>query len=167
MCCDELCTWARVHILIWLPLFSHAQAGLTQYPDSTLIRTQYSLFLATYKGNAQRATAVLMSVSSLSPMVDLRFQMFTSSRILGKLRRGDQKGGAMDALGEMSFQRHHNQALSRHTEAVSTMHKLWKALERFDKVQAAVLHLLQLLLLSTHPCLLCSTLRMYHRWRHT
>ena len=143
-----MCTFSsRVPLSHTLPIFCGCcccgvQAGLNRFPESTYILAHYSLFLNKYGGSKElnRASAMLVSIADLKPLLDLRFLLFSSSRSLEQARQGENLGRSeIDIIGVLAFRRNHNQALTRHSEAVSAMHRLWKAIDKAKDVSGGVL----------------------------
>lgn len=101
--------------------------GLRAFPDSSVVLLHFSFFIQTFRSDVTRATSLLVAGSRCHPRLDLRFLVFSRSRVLEQERQGAELGGAsMNMVGALAFKRTWREALAAHSTALNATLTLWR-----------------------------------------
>ncbi|GLC74510.1 hypothetical protein PLESTF_001521700 [Pleodorina starrii] len=106
------------------------KAGVALFPDSAFVALVYANFMLDMLGFSQTGAKQLESVRKFSPGLMCRFMLFVRHQQATQKAASSTvgKGGNMDLLGYVEYQRKQRTVLRHHKDALQAMTNFWRIL---------------------------------------
>ncbi|GIM07919.1 hypothetical protein Vretimale_11958 [Volvox reticuliferus] len=105
------------------------KAGVALFPDNAYVALVYANFMLDMLGFSQTGSRQLESVRKLNPSLMCRFMLFVRhQQATQKAASSNVKGGSMDLLGYVEYQRKQRMVLRHHKDALQAMANFWRLL---------------------------------------
>ncbi|EFJ51253.1 hypothetical protein VOLCADRAFT_87875 [Volvox carteri f. nagariensis] len=103
------------------------KAGVALFPDSAFVAAVYANFMLDMLGFSQTGARQLESVRKLNPSLMCRFMLFVRHQQATQKAASSNvgKGGNMDLLGYVEYQRKQRMVLRHHKDALQAMAYFW------------------------------------------
>ncbi|GLI70677.1 hypothetical protein VaNZ11_015617 [Volvox africanus] len=106
------------------------KAGVALFPDNAYVALVYANFMLDMLGFSQTGSRQLESVRKLNPNLMCRFMLFVRHQQATQKAASSNvgKGGSMDLLGYVEYQRKQRMVLRHHKDALQAMANFWRLL---------------------------------------